>query len=235
MKNALITGGTGKIGFQIVLHLVRKGFNLAILYNKSVRRAEHLKSLLKDSRSRIKFFQCDLTNYDEIQKTFKSVRKFLRTINLIVNCAGIFEKKNFYKVSENDWNRLINVNFKAPYFINQKFSKILEENSLIINFASVGGLKYWKDYSLYNISKAGVISLTQSLAIELAPKVRVNAIAPGYIEMESHFEKLKMPIEKIPLKKYCTIEDLLRVIDFLVENKSITGVVIPIDGGRLLI
>lgn len=235
MKNALITGGTGKIGSQIVLHLRNQGYNLAILYNHSSSKVDILKTLFKESTLKAEFFQCDLSKYNEIDRAFNLIRNYFSSLDLLINCAGIFYKKEFYEVEEADWNDIININLKATYFMNQKFSKIMQQNSLIINFASVGGIKFWKGYSLYNISKAAVIALTKSLALELAPKIRVNAIAPGYIVFNEDQSLRKMPLEKIPLKKYGTIEHVLKTIDFLIENNSITGVTIPLDGGRFLI
>ncbi|MEJ5305381.1 MAG: SDR family oxidoreductase [Ignavibacteria bacterium] len=234
MKVALITGGTGKLGSEIALHLAKKNFEVAITYHQSLDRLEKLKEKFLVERLKLTFYKCDFSTAENINELFLSFNKNFSKLDVLINCAGIFDKNFFTETTPKDFDFFININLKSIYFLIQKFSELMSENSVIINFSSVGGMIPWKDRSLYHISKAGVIALTRSLAIELAPRIRVVSIAPGFIEMEEEISE-KMPISKIPLKRYGGIKNIISTVDFLIQNDYITGVTVPVDGGRSLI
>jgi 3-oxoacyl-[acyl-carrier protein] reductase len=234
MKRVLITGGTGKIGSEIALHLAEMQFNVSITFHKSKDKAEKLKDDLSRKKLSLTTFYCDLSSVKEIYKLYESFTKKFQILDVLINCAGIFSKDNFPFISEEEFDSYFNLNLKSIYFLIQRFSQIMSENSIIINFSSVGGILPWKSRSLYHVTKSGVISLTRSLALELAPKIRVVSIAPGFIETGKS-ETEKMPLSKIPLQHYGKIENILQTIDFLITNDYITGITIPIDGGRSLI
>ncbi len=234
MKIAFITGGTGKLGSEIALHLGRQNFEVAITYYRSVDKIKQLHEKFLREGLKLTTYQCDFSNPSSVEKLFIEFKKTFPKLDVLINCAGIFGTNVFSETKSEEYDMFMNVNLKSTYFLIQKFTEIMNEGSVVINFSSVGGIIAWKDRSLYHISKAGVIALTRSLAIELAPKIRVVSIAPGFIESEENkFEK--MPISKIPLKKYGKVNHVLQTIDFLIENDYITGITIPIDGGRTLI
>lgn len=234
MKIALITGGTGKLGSQIALHLNKQEFEVVISYNRSFDKLQKLKEQFSSTNLKLNSFQCDFSSLSNINQLFEEFKKQYPKLDVLINCAGIFGKNNFFETSENDFDKFIALNLKSIYFLIQKFSRIMNENSVVINFSSVGGIVAWKDRSLYHISKAGVIALTRSLAIELAPKIRVVSIAPGFIETGEDISE-KMPLSKIPLRKYGNINHILQTVDFIIKNDYLTGVTIPVDGGRSLI
>lgn len=234
MKIALVTGGSGKIGSRIVLHLLSEGYKVVTTYNKSVKRIDQIRNNNITNNKNLLCVKCDLTIQEDIENLFIEFKNHYTSLDLLINCAGVFHKNNFNRITEAEYDYVMSLNLKSVYFLIQKFTDLMTENSVVINFASVGGIIPWPERSLYYISKAGVIALTRSLALELSPKVRIVSIAPGYIEIENTDEE-KMPISKIPLKRYGNIEHIIQTIDYIINNDYLTGITIPIDGGRSLI
>jgi NAD(P)-dependent dehydrogenase (short-subunit alcohol dehydrogenase family) len=161
-----------------------------------------------------------------------------RKVDVLINNAGIIKKMDFMDITEREFNLFIDVNLKAALFTSQFCMKYLNKSNepLIINIASLGGLQNWTNYIPYGISKAGIIKLTYLLAKRLAPKIRVNAIAPGtiIIQDEEAGTPEKIPVERIPLKKYGSSDDIIEAVKFLINSPYVTGQVIAVDGGRLL-
>lgn len=235
MKIAFITGGTGKLGSRIALHLARTGYEVAISYNQSFEKVKQLENAFLNENRSLNYYKCDLSEPSNINALIKEFKKQFSKLDVLINCAGIFSKNEFSTTPFDDYEKIMNINLKSIFFISQKFSEMMTENSVIINFSSVGGIIPWKNRSLYHISKSGIIALTKSLALELAPKTRVVSIAPGYIDTETNdFNNEVMPLSKIPLKKYGNINNILLSVDFLINNDFITGITIPVDGGRFL-
>lgn len=234
MKIALVTGGSGKIGSRIVLHLLSEGYKVVTTYNKTKKTIDQIRENNITKNENLLCVKCDLTINDDIETLIKEFKNYYSSLDLLINCAGVFHKNEFTKISGAEFDYVMNLNLKSVYFLIQKFTDLMNENSVVINFASVGGIIPWPERSLYYISKAGVIALTRSLALELSPKIRIVSIAPGYIEIENTEEE-KMPISKIPLKRYGNIEHIIQTIDYIINNDYLTGITIPIDGGRSLI
>ncbi len=236
MKTVLVIGGTGKIGSNLALHFSEMNYEVAITYFKSKEKLEDLQNEFKNIGKNLISFQCDLSQIKNIDELFNQFIKKFNSLDVLINCAGVFTKNTFKETTESEFEQVFNINLKSIYFIIQRFSEVMSNKSVVVNFASVGGIIPWKNRSLYHISKAGVIALTKSLALELAPKTRVISIAPGYIELnENENENEKMPLSKIPLNRYGRIENITQTIDFILANDYITGITIPVDGGRTLI
>lgn len=235
MKTALISGGTGKLGNHISKFLAQNGYNLIIIYNASEEKKEKLAEEFQNFNVKFNFIKADLTKHKEIKFVFEIIRKEFGSLNVLINAAAIFNKKSIFEITEQDWNEVIDLNLKASFFLAKYSYELMGQGSVIINFSSVGGFIPWKDRSLYFISKNGINALTKTLALEFAPRVRVNAIAPGYIELENNQTQEMMPLDKIPLRKYGKIGNVIQTIDFILKNDILTGVVIPLDGGRVLL
>ncbi len=238
-KSALITGGARRLGKKISLALGGMGYNLAIIYNSSTK--AELKKTSADLDKfgvKYKFYNCDLKNITKLKATISKIGSDFKKIDLLVNNSGIIKKVEFTDITEKLFDDTIGVNLKAPLFVTQFSLKYLNKSKapLIINIASLGGLQNWTGYFPYSISKTGVIKLTYLLARRLAPKIRVNAIAPGtiIIEGEEKGTPQKIDVTKIPLKKYGSPADIISAVKFIIDCSYLTGHVIPIDGGRLL-
>lgn len=173
-----------------------------------------------------------------LKRTIDKIGTDFGKIDILINNAGIIRKIDFTKITEQIFYNFIDTNLKAALFTSQfslKYLKKANEPS-IINIASLGGLQNWTNYIPYGISKAGVIKLTYLLAKTLAPKIRVNAVAPGtiIIKGEEAGTPEKTPVKRIPLRKYGNPDDIIEAVKFLINSPYITGQVIPVDGGRLL-
>lgn len=238
-KVALITGGVRRLGRKISCYFADEGYDLAIIYNSSSK-SEMIKTsnYLRSKKIVYKFYKCDIRNLNALKRTIQKIGNEFKHIDVLVNNSGIIKKIDFKDITQKLFDDTINVNLRAMFFISQFCLPFLlkSHEPQIINFTSLGGLQNWMKYIPYGISKTGVIKLTQLLAKTLAPKVRVNAIAPGtiIIEGEEKDTPAKAPLNRIPLHKYGEPEDIIIAINYLIHAKYVTGQIITVDGGRVV-
>lgn len=246
IKVALVTGAAKRIGAEIARQLHEESFNLVIHYHRSEKAAnalvDELNEIREDSAVSI---AADLNSLDQVINLAAQAQQKWRRIDLLVNNASSFYPTPIGSASDEDWNQLINSNLKAPFFLAQALSDTLSENQgCIINIADIYADRPLKKHSIYSIAKAGNLMLTKTLAQELAPKVRVNGIAPGAIlwpvdsnknpeDQLSDDDKQKM-LAKIPLQQRGQAQDIARTILFLTQSPYITGQILTVDGGRSL-
>lgn len=230
MAKILITGATSKIGRKVALEFAKKGFDLALHYNKSQDIANELKRKLEAFRIGTILLRADVTKSNEVEYLFDEIKKKFGKLDVLINNLGVFpEKIDFKQIEEEQWDRIFAINLKSVFLFSQLFAKQDIDSGKIINIASVGGLEHWKGSLLYNVSKSALIHLTKSLAIELAPNITVNCISPGIIKSED--ETIDIPETKIPMQKYGSSKDILNGIMYFIENEYVTGQNIIIDGG----
>lgn len=232
---ALITGGAKRIGRAISLHLAKKGFDIALHYNTSTKEAKETILGIKNLRRKCKLFQCDLSNISTVLKLIKKVKKQFPNLSLLVNNASIFEEGGLIETDPTLFEKIFNVNFKAPFFLSRDFAKGFKKGH-IINILDTNIKRQKTKYFAYTLSKKLLYELTKLSASELAPDIKVNAIAPGAILPPKGKDKnyMKMRAKNIPLKHTGGINDILKGIDFLLENNFITGECLFIDGGENL-
>lgn len=238
-KTVLITGAAKRIGAAIAEHLHRAEMNIIIHHNTSKKEANNLVDKLNESRPDSAItVQADLEYHDSYAALINSSLAFKGSIDVLINNASVFYPSPLDTLSNEQWNETINSNLKAPLFLSQLVASSLSKNKgCIINIADIHANRPLKDHSIYSISKAGLIMLTQSLAKELAPNVRVNAISPGAITWPKDMsEKKKQSIlEHTALKRTGSMEDISKAVLFLINDADyITGQVLNIDGGRTL-
>lgn len=238
-KVALVTGGVRRLGRQISLYLASKGYELAIIYNSSTAaEIKRTSALLSAFGIKYRLYKCDLKDIRSVRKTIDSIGREFKKIDVLVNNSGVIKKVDLPDITEELFDDTIAVNLKAPLFVSQSAVKYLEKAKapVIINIASLGGLENWSGFIPYSLSKTGAVKLTYLLARRLAPKIRVNAIAPGTIIIpgEEKGTPDKINVSKIPLKKYGSSADIINAVEFIIECSYLTGHVIPVDGGRLL-
>ena len=237
MKTALITGGAARIGAQIVKTLHHNQFNIIIHCNQSKDKAQLLCDELNLIRANsAEIVSGNLNNIDELDSLVSSIK----SIDLLVNNASVFYPKSVEDSEMKDWDDLININLKAPFFLSKGLSKTLSKNDgSIINIIDIHSERPLKKHAIYNISKAGLKMLTQTLAKELAPRIRVNGVSPGSIlwpqdSAEISEDDKNLMLERIALHRQGSPQDIADTVLFLANSNYITGQIINIDGGRTL-
>ena len=237
MKTALITGGAVRIGAQIVKTLHHNQFNIIIHCNQSKDKAQLLCDELNAVRANsVEIVLGNLNNIDELDSLVSSIE----SIDLLVNNASVFYPKSVEDSEMKDWDDVININLKAPFFLSKGLSKTLSKNDgSIINIIDIHSERPLKKHAIYNISKAGLKMLTQTLAKELAPRIRVNGVSPGSIlwpqdSAEISEDDKNLMLERIALHRQGSPQDIADTVLFLANSNYITGQIINIDGGRTL-
>ncbi|WP_026452052.1 3-oxoacyl-[acyl-carrier-protein] reductase [Aequorivita capsosiphonis] len=241
-KTAIITGGSRGIGKGIVEVFAQHGANVAFTYSSSAEAANALADEVSKTGVKAKAYQSDAASYEESQKLAEDVLKEFGSIDILINNAGITRDNLLMRISEEDFDKVIEVNLKSVFNMTKAVQRTMlkQRKGSIINMSSVVGVKGNAGQTNYAASKAGVIGFTKSVAIELGSRnIRCNAIAPGFIETEMT-EKLgedaiKAWSEMIPLKRGGTTKDVANACVFLASDLSayVTGQVLNVDGGML--
>ena len=241
-KNALITGASRGIGKGIAEVFAKHGANIAFTYNSSTEAANRLENELQEIGVRAKGYKSNAANFEEAQELVKEVAAEFGAIDVVVNNAGITKDNLLMRMTEADFDKVIEVNLKSVFNMTKAIQRIMlkQRKGSIINMSSVVGVKGNAGQANYAASKAGIIGFSKSMALELGSRnVRTNVIAPGFIETEMT-EKLDDKIvegwrDAIPLKRGGTPEDIANTCVFLASDMSayITGQVIHVNGGML--
>ena len=235
-KKALITGASGGIGKEIAKVLIEHNAEVCI----SGRNLEELNALKKSLGEKCYVVACDLSKKDEITELIKKTDDYLGHIDILINNAGITKDNIFLRMSENEWEDVLNINLNSTFSILKLITKgmVKRKYGRIINISSVVGVTGGAGQVNYSASKAGLIGLTKSLSQEIATRnITVNCIAPGFIETpmtEKLDDKRKDAIlSSIPMNRIGTPKDLSSAIIFLASQESsyITGQTIHINGG----
>ena len=240
-KVALVTGGGRRIGAEIAKRLHFEGMNLILHYHNSDNEARTLQSELNGMRSdSVMLIKGDLLDNRKITHLVQEAAEVHSRLDAVVNNASSFFPTPVGSTSEDDWNNLIGTNLKAPFFLSQAAAPELRKTwGCIVNIADVYGKRPLKNYTVYSMAKAGLIMLTRSLARELAPHVRVNAVAPGAIlwpENDRDEVAQQRIISRTPLKRLGTPAEIAGAVLFLVRDAGfVSGHVIPVDGGRSVV
>lgn len=240
-KVAIITGGAKRIGEAVARTLHEQGMKLVIHYHSSKEEAHALQEELNGIREdSVLLVQGDVLNLAKLKNLVLETVKYFDRLDVLINNASTFYPTPVNKATEEQWNDLLGTNLKAPYFLAQAAAPYLARNNgVIVNMADIHGERPLKNHSIYSIAKAGTIMMTKTLARELAPDVRVNAIAPGAIlwpERELDEMAKQRIVSRTPLKSKGDTEDIARSILFLVRDANYTtGHVIPVCGGRSVV
>ena len=238
-KTVLITGAAKRIGAAVTRYLHKEGMNVIVHFNSSAKEAHELvrelNSLRHDSAITI---QGDLQYKEYYSALMEAAIEFKGGIDVLINNASAFFPTPVSDINDTQWNQLINTNLKAPLFLSQLATKTLKKNKgCIINIIDIHADRPLAQHSIYSISKTGLIMLTQSLAKELAPDIRVNAVSPGAIVWpESMDDKTKQSIiNQTMLKRAGDVDDVSKAVMYLIRDADyVTGQIINVDGGRTL-
>ena len=239
-KTIFITGAAKRIGKSIALTFKDLSWNIIIHYNSSKKDAEQLANEInKDNPDSAQIVQGNLDKEEDIKKILNDIDGIFPSLDLLVNNASTFYPTPIEEISENHWEKLIGSNLKGPLFLIQGLKDRLKaSNGSIINITDTNLSKGVPNYSIYSAAKAGLEAITKGLARELAPEIKVNAIAPGAMLeppdvtwTEDQKDKI---IESIPLNRMGSEQDIAEAVKFLAHSEYITGQIIKVDGGRSL-
>lgn len=234
MKSALITGGARRLGRASCLKLAGMGFNIALHYHSDL--PEDLLEEIRALGVNCEPIRCDLTDTASASGLVRLASEALPSLELLINSAAIFERASIRDTTDALLDAHVELNLLAPFRLSRDFARIRGKGQ-IINMIDANAVKSGTAYAAYQISKKGLIGLTEVSAREFAPQIRVNAIAPGLIlpppgEGAQYMEKAAQ--KRVPLKRRGHADDITRALEFLVVNEFVTGQVLFIDGGEHL-
>lgn len=230
---ALVTGSAHRVGRAIAMALASEGVNLAIHYFQSAQAAAETVQKAKSLGVEAQAVQADLRSFPSIETMFTSLDKKLPQLDILVNSAAIMERSDFLSATPEAWDRSLDLNLKASFFCIQQAARRMQVGGAIVNISDIIGLRPWPGFPIHAISKAGIEMLTKAAALELAPTIRVNAIAPGpVLKPEDMRQERWQEIASLsPLGRPGQPEDVARAAIYLLQNDYVTGETIVVDGG----
>ena len=249
MKNILITGGAGGIGLEIVHYFEKKNFNIIIL-DKTLKK--DFKKNYKKIKKNIFYFEVDLLESKKTEKKIQQIISKFKTIDILINCAGIQYISEIENFPTNEWRKVIDINLTSSFITSKNIIPVMKKNNSgrIINISSVHGLVASENKSAYVASKHGLIGLTKAIALELSKtKITCNAISPGWVltplvekqikklasknKTSIEIEKKNLLFEKHPNQKFVSGKEIASLVNFLISKdaQNITGSSYSIDGG----
>lgn len=236
-NTALITGASKRVGKALAEHLAACGWNIIIHFNSSERAAQELENALRKKYPQQRFgrLKANLSIQSEVEKIIPLVVSEFGPFNLLVNNASVFNPGYLKETGVDLFNNQMNVNLKAPFLLMRDFAGHCEKGN-IINFVDTRITAGKSNFAAYSLSKKGLWELTKMAALEFAPEIRVNAIAPGVtLPPEDKDENYLWNLAKnIPMKKPGGLDPILKSLDFILNNNHLTGQLLFADGGENL-
>jgi len=239
IKNALVTGAAKRLRRAIALDLARHGWNIAIHYNASEREARATCEDVRSSGVKAVAVKADLQREEETERIVEHAARELGPLTALINSASIFENDQWYSADRASWDRHMEVNLRAPLVLAQQFAKQLprEAHGAIVNLLDQRLFNPAPDFLSYGVSRAGLHWLTATLAQALAPRIRINAVAPGPTlkaakQTPEHFEKER---QSTILGHGSEPQDICDAVRYLLQAQAVTGQTLTVDGGQHLI
>jgi len=237
-KVVLVTGSSIGIGRATIIEFASHGYDVVINYLTNEEKAYELKKYVEDNyRVRALCVKCDVSNESDVLNMISKIESELGKVDVLVNNAAIAIDTTFEDKTPDNFMKTLSVNLVGPFIVSKHIRSIMKTGS-IINVASTNGIDTYYPYSMdYDSSKAGLISLTHNLAVEFSPNIRVNAVAPGWVNTDMNkeldVEYIKEEQKKILLGRFAETDEIAKVIYFLASDdaKYINNEIIRIDGG----
>jgi 3-oxoacyl-[acyl-carrier protein] reductase/pteridine reductase len=227
------------VGREVALHLAERGANIAFTYYQDKEPWRDTKASIESMGVRALAKQVEIREKVQVQDLVHSAVDHFGRVDVLINNASVWLKNAFLEISEQEWDLALSVNLKGPFLASQAVAPIMlaQGHGLILNITDLSAFQVWPGYAHHAASKAGLVALTKSMAMELAPTVRVNAIAPGTVLLPQNYtpQKKHWAEDKSLLKRIGSPQDVARLAAFLIENEFTTGAVYFVDGGRSLV
>ncbi len=237
-KVVLVTGGSRGLGAAISRTFAANNYDVIINYKSNEENAKTIKEEIESTyKVNVSIYKCDISHEDDVIRMFKSIESKYNKLDCIVNNAGIANDSVMFDKKMNDFLKVYETNLVGPFLVTKHGKKLLDDESSVVNITSTNGIDTYYSYSAdYDASKAALISLTHNMAVELAP-IRVNAVAPGWINTDMNKELDKEYIDeeckKILLGRFAEPVEIAKVVYFLAsaDAKYINNTIIRVDGG----
>ncbi|MDC2965590.1 SDR family oxidoreductase [Alphaproteobacteria bacterium] len=236
-RKALVTGGAQRIGASIAVHLANMGIDVAVQYNSSEKEMNNIKNKVMSLGVKFNAFQCDFSEDCDFDIFFQKVKKVHGNIDLLINNASTFRFDTIKKTSHKIFDNHINVNLKAPFFLSKNFvEQLSNKDGLVVNIIDQRVKNITPYFTSYTLSKSALYAMTKSLAVFLAPKIRVNGISPGPTlkSVNQTTKQFKDQILRTPMKRKVELDEINNALEYLIKNKSITGEILTLDSGQSL-
>ena len=231
---ALVTGAAHRVGRALAVGLAADGYDIALHYHSSAAKVDEAQDAITSAGGRATRFQSDLRVGDAPTRLVVDVMRSMGRLDVVVNSAAVMIRMPMGEITAGDWDKVLDLNLRAPFLIAQEAARHLPDGGSIVNIADLAAFETWPGYLPHGVSKAGIVYLTRALARVLAPRIRVNAIAPGTVLLPEHFDRTAAEhlTQTTPLKRDGTPEDVVQAMRYLLSASYVTGETIIVDGGR---
>jgi NAD(P)-dependent dehydrogenase (short-subunit alcohol dehydrogenase family) len=235
---ALVTGGAHRLGRAFSLGLARAGADVIVNYHTSEAEAEETAATIRSLGRRVVTVRADVSTAAGVGRLVDATRHAFGRLDILVNSASLFERQPVLEITEADWDRVLGVNLKGPFFLAQAAVPLLSEHGgVIVNIADLSALQAWPTFAHHAVSKAGLVHLTRILARALAPRIRVNALVPGTVLPPSGYEGEDWVCgrDRRVVEREGAPEDVANALLYLIGAGFVTGQCMVVDGGRMLL
>jgi len=232
---ALVTGAGRRVGRAIAIALGARGMRVAVHFNGSADGARETAALIKNGGSEAHVLPGDLRDPSVPASLVRATIDRFGALDVLVNSAAVMERTPFGDVTAEQWDAMFALNLRAPFLLSQAAApELARREGSIVNIADLAAFESWPAYVPHGITKAGVVQMTRSLAQVLAPRVRVNAVAPGAVLLPDDWDQASRDriIETTPLRRLGSPDDVARAVVYLIEADYVTGDTLLVDGGR---
>ena len=235
----LITGASTRVGREIALYFAERGSNISFSYYLDDEPWQETKQAIEALGVECLVTKVEVRDAQQINALVENTTEKFGRIDVLINNASVWLKTPFMDIAETEWDLSLDVNLKGSFLCSQAVAGVMlkQGHGVILNITDLSAFQVWPGYAHHAASKAGLVALTKAMAYELAPKIRVNAIAPGTVLLPPNPspEKVQWAVEKSVLKRVGEPSDVAQVAEFLITNEFVTGSIYHIDGGRSLI
>lgn len=234
LRTALVTGAGRRLGRAIAVALGSRGMRVAVHYHGAEQGARETANQVRDAGGEAFTLRADLREVGAPGRLVSEAVERLGTLDVLVNSAAVMIRTPLEDVTETVWDQIFALNLRAPFFCAQAAAARMEEGGVIINIADLAAFESWTGYIPHGASKAGVVHITRSLAKRLAPRVRVNAVAPGAVLLPDDWTAADADrlVRTTPLERLGSPDDVTQAVLYLIDARYVTGETVIVDGGR---